>query len=553
MSESLSNLVAALPEIYQVVYGHPELTQSTSRTCEDRLVSIGAVYDALAAELGRPLRVLDLGCAQGYFSLALAARGAEVRGVDFLDRNIALCQALAAENPQLKAQFEVARVEDVIAAVQPGQYDLVLGLSVLHHVVHEHGVAQVCDWLGLLAEHCSVLLVELALREEPLYWGQSLPEQPTALLRDFSFVHEVRRFPTHLSEIARPLVVASNSHCICGAQAWRIQRWSAEAHALSGGTHQATRRYFWLDGAFAKLIGFDGPRGALNQQEFDNELTLLSQPLPGFAAAQLLGHCRSEGQGLVVMEQLPGRLLLDVLQAGEKVQPLAVLLPLLRQLEALEAAGRYHQDIRTWNLLLNDAGELRLIDFGSIAPQARDCVWPENIFLAFLIFVHELVSGQVADPSAHRALPITPFDLPEPLRQWLLLAWQQPLAQWSFRMLRETLEQRDSLPAPQAEMPADIWAAALEQVVQAQKLHMGYLQEQLGDARAHQQMQDHKIRLLEEWVERQEQFNRQTEQWNLAIQQRDNELQALYLSSSWRLTAPLRWLNRKLRAWRSGR
>jgi O-antigen chain-terminating bifunctional methyltransferase/kinase len=66
--------------------------------------------------LGRPLKVLDLGCAQAYFTLNLAERGAIVHGVDFLDRNIAVCNALARENPALQVSFETGRVEEAIAA-----------------------------------------------------------------------------------------------------------------------------------------------------------------------------------------------------------------------------------------------------------------------------------------------------------------------------------------------------------------------------------------------------------------------------------------------------
>lgn len=66
MSQSLPQLVFDLPEIYQAIYGHPEMSQSTSRACIDRLDKIAEVHDVLARQLGRPLRVLDMGCAQGF-------------------------------------------------------------------------------------------------------------------------------------------------------------------------------------------------------------------------------------------------------------------------------------------------------------------------------------------------------------------------------------------------------------------------------------------------------------------------------------------------------
>ena len=63
---NLIGLVNDLPEIYQPVYGHNELSTDTSRTCSDRMEYIGHIYKLLESKLSRPLRVLDLGCAQGF-------------------------------------------------------------------------------------------------------------------------------------------------------------------------------------------------------------------------------------------------------------------------------------------------------------------------------------------------------------------------------------------------------------------------------------------------------------------------------------------------------
>ena len=93
MKIALSKLVADLPEIYQPIYSHEELSINVSRQCADRLEKIMTIHDALKGVLGRPLRVLDLGRAQGFIGLSLSARGAVVRGVDFLDKNIAVCKA----------------------------------------------------------------------------------------------------------------------------------------------------------------------------------------------------------------------------------------------------------------------------------------------------------------------------------------------------------------------------------------------------------------------------------------------------------------------------
>ncbi|MBK3446130.1 methyltransferase domain-containing protein [Pseudomonas lactis] len=551
MSQSLPQLVSDLPEIYQAIYGHPDISQDTSRACIDRLDKIAEVHDALAKQLGRPLRVLDMGCAQGFFSLSLAARGAQVHGVDFLDKNIFVCQALAQENPELKVTFGVGRLEEVVAALKADQYDLVLGLSVLHHVVHEHGAEQVQQWLTHLAAVSKATVLELALREEPLYWGPSQPEHYLDLLEGYAFTAELELFGTHLSDVERPLLVASNSYLVLGGDATPFERWSAEPHSLANGTHQGTRRYYWTDKLFAKVIRFDGERGAFNRTEFEREVGFLSNPPAGFSTPRLLSHTLGASDGLVVMERLQGQLLLDQIQEGKVFDTQTVLLEVLRQLAALEAAGLYHHDIRTWNLMVLETGELRLIDFGSIGPQPMDCVWPDNIFLAFLIFVHEIAAGRVDDPSSLRAISISPFDLPEPLRSWAVGLWQKPITDWTFKLLLEGFVQAQAgNSSPAAVSPADVWGNALERVVQTQKIHVAWLERRIDDGHTYWLQNQDKIRRLEEWsVEVNEQLNQLSERLNQADargQQKDQELAQLYLSSSWRATSPLRWVSRKI-------
>lgn len=121
----LKTLVAALPEIYQPIYGHRELSSTATRGCEDRLQQIAAVHDALAQQLQRPVRVLDLGCAHGWFSLSLAEKGAEVIGVDYLAANVDVCNTLALENPDLKIHFNLMEIEQLSSRLKADQFDVV--------------------------------------------------------------------------------------------------------------------------------------------------------------------------------------------------------------------------------------------------------------------------------------------------------------------------------------------------------------------------------------------------------------------------------------------
>ncbi len=173
MPETLERLVNALPEVYQPIFGYPEFSTRVSRACEDRLSNISMVYRKLSRHLGRPLRVLDLGCAQGYFSLSLAKLGATTLGVDFDARNIRVCNFLVEKTPKLKCSFDVAHIEDTLQSLQAGTFDLVLGLSVFHHLAHRYGGLSIQEMLAATSNRITAGLFELALDSEPPSWAIS--------------------------------------------------------------------------------------------------------------------------------------------------------------------------------------------------------------------------------------------------------------------------------------------------------------------------------------------------------------------------------------------
>lgn len=203
-------LVDALPELYQPIFNCAGLDKISSRPCEDRWLLIRQVYEQACRYFNRPLRVLDLGCAQGFFSMHLAAEGASVYGVDFNDKNIAVCCVLAEHYPEYDVRFEQNDIQVVIDDLELDQYDLVLGLSVFHHLIHAQGLASVQRLIAALAEKIPLGIYELALKDEPLYWATSQPDNPEDVLKYYGFLSEISRLSTHLSVVTRPLYVATS-------------------------------------------------------------------------------------------------------------------------------------------------------------------------------------------------------------------------------------------------------------------------------------------------------------------------------------------------------
>ncbi len=545
----LPQLTSDLPEIYQPLYGHPELSTHVSRQCSDRLEKIAQVHDALQGLLGRPLRVLDLGCAQGYFSLSLAERGAIVRGMDFLDKNIAVCEALSAEHLSFKTSFEVDHIENVINHLRADQYDLVLGLSVFHHLVHEQGAAVVRELLDCAGACSAVMVLEFALPEEPLYWGATQPQNPRTLLDGCAFVHELARHATHLSQIPRPLYVASNQYWVLDGLAGKFDSWSTEPHPMAQGTHQGTRRYYFSAGFVVKVFRFDHQRGQHNRQELSQETQFLSNPPTGFPAPTCLASGTNGIEGWLVVQRLPGKLLLNVLREHTAIDHRAILRALLGQLTILEAAGLYHDDVRVWNVLLNEDGAAYLIDYGSISAKAQDCAWPENIFLAFFIFVRELVTGLVEHPDPLRTVSISPVNLPQPYRDWATSLWKRPLREWRFQLMHDFLytlpaiDQSEELNSPQ-----DAWARAIENAIHVQSQSIRNLKELSIQAEAQAQQASERAASAEAQAQ---QASERAVSAEAQAQQAEASLIAIRNSSSWRFTTPIRTVGKLMESLRT--
>jgi O-antigen chain-terminating methyltransferase len=195
-------------EFYQPLYGIAGLDEPL-RGCRDRALAI----EAALAPLGKGFRLVDFGSSLGYFPFFFADRGALATGIDINPENTAMALACQKING-LPARFRTAPLDlETVSAIQPGEYDVALILSVLHHINLKRGTGYVQELLGQLLARIPNLVLELAHRDEKVNyaWRAALPENPLDVLAACGNVRVVTlaRSQSHLSDSTRPLYLVT--------------------------------------------------------------------------------------------------------------------------------------------------------------------------------------------------------------------------------------------------------------------------------------------------------------------------------------------------------
>ena len=439
---SLKKLIDKLPECYQPIYAHEELSQKTSRLCKDRFKEIKKIYAKLEKIKKRPLKVLDLGCAQGFFCFSLAELGAEVTGIDFLDKNVDVCNEIKKETNNFKVNFIHEKIENILSKIKPGDYDIFLGLSVFHHLIHENGLDYVKELISKTLENISIGLFELALKEEEdYYWSKSLPLYPTDSFDNSSFFNKIGCFKTHLTNIKRPLYFCSKDFWYLNNTLEKIDSFSKSPHKMESNPHKNSRRYFSSKKAVIKHFLFTHQeRGEHNKKELLNEISFFKK-YAFISDFKLIDSTVNKHYGIIVLEKVEGFLLSDFISENKRFDEEKIIKGILKKASILENKGLYHNDIRSWNILIDKSNHPILIDYGSISEEKKDCTWPQNIYLSFFIFVNELSSKNIESPTPIKQLKLRPFSLPEKYRNWCISLWKTPIEKWSFKLMLDKLEE----------------------------------------------------------------------------------------------------------------
>jgi len=90
-------------------------------------------------------RVLDIGCGGGILAEAMAAQGAEVKGIDLSAKALAVARLHGIESG-VKVDYESVSAEE-LAAREPGAFDVVTCMEMLEHVPDPAAIVAACATL----------------------------------------------------------------------------------------------------------------------------------------------------------------------------------------------------------------------------------------------------------------------------------------------------------------------------------------------------------------------------------------------------------------------
>lgn len=104
-----------------------------------------ADIDALLSRIQPGMRTLELGCASGWLTLAMAERGADATGLDISERALEVARRYAESvQPRLRGRVTYAAADLNQLDLPAEQYDVIAVKAALHHLVRlDHVIEQV--------------------------------------------------------------------------------------------------------------------------------------------------------------------------------------------------------------------------------------------------------------------------------------------------------------------------------------------------------------------------------------------------------------------------
>jgi O-antigen chain-terminating methyltransferase len=400
-------------EYYQPAYMIGGLNLVPKRECKDRCRAIEKSLNCSAAGL----KILDIGSSLGYVCYYFADRSAITEGWESNPDNAEAARLIGRMNG-IPAAIKTKELNiEAIKEIQPREYDIIIMLSVLHHIVYSKGLEYTQELIRELFDKAPTLIVELAVKDEDttLYWNEALPEDELAIfdmIRGEIEISKIGEFQTHLSQKTRPLYKISKIHntLTVNNKVYFYDKKTSFAYKdseLPYWNPRFGRSYYFSDNYIIKEYMIDRIDDNIRQIAAEIGNMLFLNKISKLKSTKLIDFEIKDNRAIIVFAKDHGKLVSDILSNNE-INPEIVAKDILEFLAVLEENNCHHNDIRSWNILW-DGEHAQVIDYGLLSPLVED----DDI--VSLLWVLDAINVRCKEDSLYGNKPLPPkshFDIP---------------------------------------------------------------------------------------------------------------------------------------------
>jgi len=364
-------------EYYQPAYMINILDIAPKRDCKDRCRLIEKSLDNIIT--GQ--KILDIGSSLGYICYYFADRGAITTGWESDPKNVEVSKLIGQINGiETKIENKSFCIE-ALNDINKDDYDVIIILSVLHHIIHYKGLEYVQELIKAMFEKVSTLIVELALKNEDssLFWDASLPDDELAifdLIKTDVDIKYIGEFDTHLSLTKRPIYLISKKEKFIhiNGKKYVYDKKTNIAYNDSDFPYMnpLLGRFYYFSYKFViKEYLF-------NESTNENKIQIITdisnmlfwEKLSKVKSTKLLDFEINNRRAIIVFLRDSGELLSEIL--GKKEIDLKIVAKdILEFLLVIMENNIHHNDIRSWNILW-DGNHAQVIDYGLMSSRIED-------------------------------------------------------------------------------------------------------------------------------------------------------------------------------------
>ena len=364
-------------EYYQPAYMIGGLDLNPKRNCKDRCRIIEKALNNDFAGL----KILDIGASLGYVCYYFADRGAVTEGWESNADNAEAARLIGQINGVPSKILNKSLGMEEIENINAGDYDIIIILSVLHHVIHFNNLDYVKELIKKMLDKIPILIVELALKDEDksLFWNDALPGNELEifdLIKDEIEIINLGEFGTHLSVKKRPLykITKKNKSIMVNNKLYMYDKKTCIAYKESEYPYfcpDLPRFYYFSEKYIIKEYVINDYNNENKIQIFSDIYNMLMlNRIPGLKSTQIMDHEIKANKAIVVFKRDKGELISEIIDK-QNITPETVAKDILEFLAILEEINLYHNDIRSWNILW-DGRHAQVIDYGIISAISID-------------------------------------------------------------------------------------------------------------------------------------------------------------------------------------